>query len=34
MDRKTGYLGVGRVQLTSWFTYPVIVAHGYLSLYE
>ena len=29
-----GIIGVGRIHAISWFTKPVIIAKGYLSLYE
>ena len=34
LNGKTAIIGVGKVHLNSWFTNPVIISKGYLSLYE
>lgn len=34
LNEKIGIMGVGRIHIKSWFSFPIKIAHGYLALYE
>ncbi len=34
LNEKIGIMGVGRIHIKSWFSFPIKIAHGYLGLYE
>ena len=34
LEKQVGIVGVGRIHPKSWFTYPIAVPYGYLSLFE
>lgn len=34
MNQKTGVIGDGRIHLQSWFTHPIMIPNGGLTLYN